>query len=147
MQSTPKRRVSVWGLAPPHRDPRRPARDHVQRPSCRLNLSRFAWHSHAEKASAPRKNPAALPVAWEPDGTVTPARSNAELYAILEKEDIAIVHRVSKSHQAAAMSDQSRTLASLRDTLLPKLLSRELSVAGGNSPEWPDSSNQRRLNP
>ena len=35
---------------------------------------------------------------------------------------------------------QHRTL---RDTLLPKLLSGELSVAGGNSPEFPDSSNQR----
>ena len=35
---------------------------------------------------------------------------------------------------------QSRTLATLRDTLLPKLLSGELSVAGGNPPELPDSS-------
>lgn len=29
-----------------------------------------------------------LPAAWEPDGTVTPARSNAELYAILEEDDV-----------------------------------------------------------
>ena len=35
---------------------------------------------------------------------------------------------------------QSRTLATLRDSLLPKLLSGELSVAGGNPPELPDSS-------
>jgi type I restriction enzyme S subunit len=41
-------------------------------------------------------------------------------------------------------TEQSRTLATLRDTLLPKLLSGELSVAGGNSPELPESSNQRR---
>ena len=42
---------------------------------------------------------------------------------------------------------QSRTLATLRDTLLPKLLSGELSVAGGNPPEFPDSSNQRNPKP
>src|ERR1039457_4662591 len=35
--------------------------------------------------------------------------------------------------------------AALRDTLLPKLLSGELRVAGGNSPESPDSSNQRTM--
>ncbi len=39
---------------------------------------------------------------------------------------------------------QSRTLATLRDTLLPKLLSGELSVAGGNPPEFPESSNRTR---
>ena len=39
--------------------------------------------------------------------------------------------------------NQSRTLATLRDTLLPKLLSGELSVGGGNPPELPDSSNRR----
>jgi type I restriction enzyme S subunit len=46
--------------------------------------------------------------------------------------------------QISANRAQSRTLATLRDTLLPKLLSGELSVAGGNSPEFPESSNQRR---
>ena len=40
----------------------------------------------------------------------------------------------------AANECQSKTLATLRDTLLPKLLSGELSVAGGNPPELPDSS-------
>ena len=35
--------------------------------------------------------------------------------------------------QITANLHQSRTLATLRDTLLPKLLSGELSVAGGNS--------------
>lgn len=35
-----------------------------------------------------RKNAHPLPVAWEVDGTVTPARSNAELYAILEEDDV-----------------------------------------------------------
>ena len=29
-----------------------------------------------------------LLAAWELDGTVTPARSNAELYAILEEEEL-----------------------------------------------------------
>jgi type I restriction enzyme S subunit len=46
--------------------------------------------------------------------------------------------------QIRANLHQSRTLAALRDTLLPKLLSGELNVAGGNSPEFPESSNQRR---
>jgi type I restriction enzyme S subunit len=46
--------------------------------------------------------------------------------------------------QITANLRQSRTLATLRDTLLPKLLSGELNVAGGNSPEFPESSNQRR---
>jgi type I restriction enzyme S subunit len=46
--------------------------------------------------------------------------------------------------EAETNRTQSRTLATLRDTLLPKLLSGELSVAGGNSPEFPDSSKQRR---
>jgi type I restriction enzyme S subunit len=46
--------------------------------------------------------------------------------------------------QIDANRAQSRTLATLRDTLLPKLLSGELSVAGGNSPDFPESSNQRR---
>jgi type I restriction enzyme, R subunit len=42
---------------------------------------------------------------------------------------------------------QSRTLATLRDTLLPKLLSGKLSVAEGNSPELPDSSSRRKMKP
>jgi type I restriction enzyme S subunit len=46
--------------------------------------------------------------------------------------------------QIKVNKQQSRTLSTLRDTLLPKLLSGELSGAGGNSPEFPDSSNQRR---
>ena len=49
--------------------------------------------------------------------------------------------------QLIASRIQSRTLATLRDTLLPKLLSGELSVAGGNPPELPDSSNQRNPKP
>jgi len=43
-----------------------------------------------------------------------------------------------------------RPLATLRDPAfagLPKLLSGELSVAGGNPPELPDSSNRRRSKP
>ena len=42
---------------------------------------------------------------------------------------------------------QSRTLATLRDTLLPKLLSGELSLAAVNSSEFPDSSNQGNRGP
>jgi hypothetical protein len=42
---------------------------------------------------------------------------------------------------------QSRTLATLRDKLLPKLLSGEVSVAGGNPPELPDSSSGRKMKP
>jgi hypothetical protein len=52
-----------------------------------------------EKDAAPRKNPYSLPIAWEADGTITPARSNAELYAILEEEDIESFHRVSNQPQ------------------------------------------------
>ena len=40
---------------------------------------------------------------------------------------------------------QSSTLATLRDTLLPKLLSGELSVAGLNNPEFPEGSSRRGL--
>ena len=32
-----------------------------------------------------------LPVAWEADGTVTPALSNAELQAILEEEEVGVM--------------------------------------------------------
>ncbi|MBP8289638.1 MAG: hypothetical protein KAX51_07535, partial [Chromatiaceae bacterium] len=42
---------------------------------------------------------------------------------------------------------QSRTLTTLRDTLLPKLLSGELSLAAVNSSEFPDSSNQGNRKP
>jgi hypothetical protein len=44
-------------------------------------------------------------------------------------------------------TEQSRTLATLRDTLLPKLLSGELSVAVGNRPEILDRSNRLRAKP
>lgn len=37
--------------------------------------------------------------------------------------------------------------AALRDTLLPKLLSGELSVAGGKPLELPDSSTRTRAKP
>jgi type I restriction enzyme S subunit len=49
--------------------------------------------------------------------------------------------------QFIANRTQSRTLAILRDTLLPKLLSGEMSVAGGNAPELPDSSNRAKTKP
>ena len=56
--------------------------------------------------------------------------------------------------KAEANRIQSRTLATLRDTLLPKLLSGELSVAGlesaadaGNYSALSNSSNERRQNP
>jgi hypothetical protein len=54
-----------------------------------------------EKETAPRRNPHPLPVAWErvPGEPLTPYRTNAELYAILEEEDIANVHRVSGETQ------------------------------------------------
>ena len=46
------------------------------------------------------RNPHPLPVAWEADGSVTPALSNAELQAILEEEEIASFHRVANQSQA-----------------------------------------------
>ena len=56
--------------------------------------------------------------------------------------------------QAEANRSQSRTLATLRDTLLPKLLSGELSVASlesatdaGKCSELPNSSNRRKPKP
>jgi hypothetical protein len=49
----------------------------------------------SRKDPAPRKNSHPLPVAWEADGTVTPHRSNAEICAILEEEEIENFHRVS----------------------------------------------------
>ena len=47
----------------------------------------------------------------------------------------------------AANECQSKTLATLRDTLLPQLLSGELRVAGGNPPELPDSSKLGKVSP
>jgi hypothetical protein len=54
-----------------------------------------------EKEPAPRKNPHPLPVAWErvPGEPQHPALSNAELYAILDEEDIENFHRVSGQSQ------------------------------------------------
>ncbi len=46
-----------------------------------------------------------------------------------------------------ANADQSRTLATLRDTLLPKLLSGELSVGDGNYSALSNSSNRREMKP
>lgn len=51
------------------------------------------------EVSVTRPNPHPLPVAWEADGTVTPARSNAELYGMLEEEDIENASRVSRQSQ------------------------------------------------
>jgi hypothetical protein len=50
----------------------------------------------AEKRGATDKSPRPLPIAWEriPGEPLTPARSNAELYAILEEEDIENLRRV-----------------------------------------------------
>lgn len=46
---------------------------------------------------APRKNPHKLPVAWErvPGEPTTPYRTNADLYAILDEEEIENFHRIS----------------------------------------------------
>ncbi len=49
--------------------------------------------------------------------------------------------------QLRANLHQSRTLATLRDTLLPKLLSGELSVAGGSSSELLSGANPRDAQP
>jgi len=46
-----------------------------------------------------------------------------------------------------ANADQSRTLATLRDTLLPKLLSGELSVADGSYSKFSNSSKTTETNP
>jgi len=46
-----------------------------------------------------------------------------------------------------ANAEESRTLATLRDTLLPKLLSRDLSVAGGNFSEILSGANPRDAKP
>jgi hypothetical protein len=53
-----------------------------------------------EKASGGSANPHPLPVAWAADGTVTPARTNAELFAILDEEDIGNLRRFSEEPQA-----------------------------------------------
>jgi hypothetical protein len=49
-----------------------------------------------ESATALRQNPHPLPVAWErvPGEPLTPYRTNADLYAILDEEDIENFHRV-----------------------------------------------------
>ena len=48
-------------------------------------------------ANALRQNPHPLPVAWErvPGEPLSPYRANADLYAILDEEDIENFHRVS----------------------------------------------------
>ena len=59
-------------------------------------------------------------------------------------------HRTIRSHQKVSMNPlvhRSGTLATLRDTLLPKLLGGELSLAAVNSSEFPDSSNQGNRKP
>jgi hypothetical protein len=58
-------------------------------------------HQTPEKDTAPRKNPHPLPVAWErvAGEPITPYRTNAELYAILEEEDIENFHRASSQSQ------------------------------------------------
>jgi hypothetical protein len=50
-----------------------------------------------EKSNTPRNNLRQLPVAWEktPGEPQTLYRTNAELYAILDEEDIENFHRVS----------------------------------------------------
>lgn len=55
----------------------------------------------SENDSSPRQNPHPLPVAWErvPGEPLTPYRTNAELYAILDEEDIENFHRVSAQSQ------------------------------------------------
>ena len=45
-------------------------------------------------------SPNPLPVAWEADGTVTPALSNAELQAILDEEEVGGFHGSSSQAQA-----------------------------------------------
>ena len=64
--------------------------------------------------------------------------------AILEAYERAtkpLIQRIQQNHH------QSRTLATLRDTLLPKLLSGELSVAGGSSSELLSGANPRDAQP
>lgn len=41
-----------------------------------------------------KREPYPIPIAREADGTVTPYLSNAQLYAILDEEDLANYHRV-----------------------------------------------------
>lgn len=50
-----------------------------------------------EKNTPQLKNPYPLPVAWErvQGQPLTPCRTNAELYAILDEEDIENFHRIS----------------------------------------------------
>ena len=58
------------------------------------------WPQRSGRDTVLPNSPNPLPVAWEADGTVTPALSNAELYAILEDEEIASFHRVANQSQA-----------------------------------------------
>jgi hypothetical protein len=53
-----------------------------------------------EKTYGGGGNPNPLPVAWAADGTVTPARTNAELFALLDEEDIEKFHRLAEPPQA-----------------------------------------------
>jgi hypothetical protein len=68
-----------------------------------------------------------------------------------ERDSFGEVGLVGRLHEALRPFipgiSQSHTLAIRRDTLLPKLLSGELSVAEGNSPELPDSSSRRKMKP
>jgi hypothetical protein len=59
-----------------------------------------------------RKNPHPLPVAWEADGSVTPYRSNAEIYAILEVEDIENFQRVSSLAKSKPCNPDGSVLTS-----------------------------------
>lgn len=51
--------------------------------------------------TTPCENPHPLPVAWKriPGEPLTPCRTNADLYAILDEEDIENFHRVSIQSQ------------------------------------------------
>ncbi len=47
-----------------------------------------------EKSVLPSKNAHPLPIVWAVDGSITPARSNAELHALLEEEEIQNLLRI-----------------------------------------------------
>jgi hypothetical protein len=49
-----------------------------------------------ETSSGVGHNPHSLPVAWVADGTATPARTNAELFGILDDDDVEDFHRISQ---------------------------------------------------
>lgn len=46
----------------------------------------------ASEGNPGSQNPPPLPVAWPADGSVTPARTNAGLFAILDEEDSEDLH-------------------------------------------------------